>query len=70
MNYTTDIRPVEELDGTLSLTDTLGEDHARYADIVSDLVNFEESHTYNEIKEISTAEELHDLDSSPETTVS
>ena len=57
----------DALGGTLSLTDTLEEDHERYQDVIRDLTGFEEAE--GEIETVSATEGVHDLDVRPETTV-
>ena len=52
---------------TLSLTDTLEEDRERYQDVIRDINGFEEAEGETEV--VSTAEDVHELDAIPETTV-
>jgi hypothetical protein len=57
----------DALGGTLLLTDTLEEDRERYQDVIRDLTEFEEAE--GETEAVSTAEDVHELDARPETTV-
>ena len=54
---------------TLSLADTPEEDADRYQDVIRELEEFEDAEVESESAAVSTAEGVHDLGASPETTV-